>query len=471
MTWIRAACCSPWASLRRPNTAVACRWLPAAGHRNRFGKDRGASGLVALILIGAFGAAALAQSPQKLTLQDAQTLALNNHPRVQSAQLSAQAAVQATRALRSAYYPVVYGSSTVAGSDPNNRSRIAAGGLNNPIVYNRVGGGLAVGQLITDFGRTQNLVASSRLQAQAVEQDAQAEKQAVLLAVDQAYYGVLAAQAVLKVAEKAVENRQIVVDEVTALAQNKLKSDLDVSFAQVNLAQAKLALAQDQNQAQAAFATLSQALGYPSQSAFELEETPLPPPPPPNSTALIEQALRQRPELMAERLSTQSSEKFARAERALQFPTVSTLMVAGAAPFRQKVSNLGGYYSAAGLNVSIPLFNGQLYAARRAEAQLKMRQEEQRLRDLQDSVAHDVQVAWLNANTAYQRLGLTRQLLDQANLALELAGERYRLGLSSIVELSEAQLNQTQAEVEEKRAKFEYQIQFATLEYQAGTLH
>ncbi len=469
MTWKHARLYSARESCRCPNIPTACHWRPASGQFKKIANSRAALG-IALLFFGALGVSARAQTLHKLTLQEARTLALSNHPRVQSAQLSAQAAAQATRALRSAYFPTVYGSSTVAGSDPNNRSRIASGGLNNPIVYNRFASGLAVGQLITDFGRTQNLVASSRLQAQAAEQDAQATKQAVLLAVNHAYYSALAAQAILKVAQKAVEDRQLVADEVKVLAQSKLKSELDISFANVSLAQAKLDLAQNQNQLQAAFATLSQALGNPPQSAFELEEAPLPPAPPPDSAPLIEQALRERPELMAERLSAQSSDRFARAERALSFPTISTLMVAGVAPVHQEVSNLGGYYSAAGLNVTIPVFNGHQFAALRAEAQLKVRQEEQRLRDIQDNVAHDVQVAWLNANTAYQRLDLTRQLLEQANRALELADARYKLGLSSIVELSQAQLNQTQAEVEETRAKYDYQIQYTTLEYQTGTL-
>ncbi len=470
MIWKRALYYAPSKSLRYPNMSLCCCQPLVAAQLINLGWARIALG-IALILIGLLGVSAFAQSPHKLTLQEAETFALSHHPRIQSAQLSAEAASQAARAVHSAYYPILYGSSTVAGSDPNTRSRIAAGGLNNPIVYNRFAAGLALGQMITDFGRTQNLVASSRLQAQAEEQDAQATKQAVLLAVHLVYYGALQAQAILSVAEKAVEDRQLVADEVMALAQSKLKSDLDVRFANVNLAQAKLALAQDQNQVHAAFATLSQAIGYPPQSEFDLEEAPLPPSPPPDSTSLIQQALRERPEVLAEQLSTQASGKYAKAERNLWFPTVSMLMVAGMAPFRQNVSNLGGYYSAAGLNVSVPVFNGQLFAARRAEAQLKARQEEQRLRDLQDNVAHDVQIAWLNANTAYQRLDLTRQLLDQANRALELAEARYKLGLSSIVELSQAQLNQTQAEVEEKRAKYDYQIQFATLEYQTGTLH
>ena len=62
----------------------------------------------------------------------------------------------------------------------------------------------------------------------------------VLLGVDQAYYALLRANSVLKVAQETVKDRQQVSDQITALQKNQLRSGLDVSFANVNLAQAKL---------------------------------------------------------------------------------------------------------------------------------------------------------------------------------------------------------------------------------------
>jgi outer membrane protein len=59
-------------------------------------------------------------------------------------------------------------------------------------------------------------------------------------------------------------------------------------------------------------------------------------------------------------------------------------------------------------------------------------------------------------------------LLDQANTALELAQVRYKVGLSGIVDLTEAQLAQTQAEIGYTDAKFAYQTSLAVLRYQTG---
>ena len=63
---------------------------------------------------------------------------------------------------------------------------------------------------------------------------------------------------------------------------------------------------------------------------------------------------------------------------------------------------------------------------------------------------------------------MTRQLLDQSNLALDLAQTRYKLGLSGIVELSQAQLAQTQAEIAYANARYAYQTALAVLSFQTG---
>ncbi len=424
--------------------------------------------IVILLVVLALAAArrGLSQSSQVLTLEQAEMTALRHHPQIQSARYSALAANEVTRETRSAYYPLAFGSLTGAGANPN--SRLTAGGLNNPIIYNRYANGLTLGQLITDFGRTNNLVASSRLRALAAQQNVRATREDVLLQVDRAYFNALKAQAVLRVAEETVKERQVVADQVAALAKSKLKSDLDLSFARVNLEEAKLLLVQAQNDLQASFAALSEALGYSDERTFQLQDVPMPPPPPTDLAPLVTEAFRQRPELIGQQFNEQASQKFARAQRDLWFPSVTMLASAGVTPYREVP--LTDHYAAAGININIPIFNGHLFGAERAEAEFRAQAESQNLRDLQDRIARDVRVAWLNAHTAFQRVGLTQQLLEQANLALDLARARYQLGLGSIVELSQAQLNQTQAEIEQASAKYDYEIESSTLRYQLGSL-
>src|ERR1700722_7616037 len=174
----------------------------------------------------------------RLSIQDAEAVALKNNPAISEARLNALASEQGTREVRSNLWPQA--SANLTAVDARDNSRITAGALNNPIIYTRTAGGGTVSQLITDFGHTTNLVSSARLQAKADEQNAIATKEDVLLAVDRAFYDALASHAVLMVAEQTVASRQLLSDQDSALTKSKLKSDLDLSFANVNTAQAKL---------------------------------------------------------------------------------------------------------------------------------------------------------------------------------------------------------------------------------------
>ena len=428
----------------------------------------------ALFAFSAFiSGGAAGQTAQPLSLHDAEQIAIQNHPQIQAAvNLAGAAQAQVTQA-RSAYYPLAYGSAT--GSYAENNTRLGAGGLNSPRVFDRYGNGLSVSQLVTDFGRTHELVKSSTEHAKAQQENVVATREDVLFQVDQAYFGVLRAQSVLTVAQQTVKARQLVSDQVTELEKNKIKSGLDVSFANVNLAQGQLLLIQAQNDLQASLAQLSAALGYSDQRTFQLAEEPLPSAPLSDVAVLIQQALRDRPELIGQRLDVQSAQSYATAERDLWFPTISAAGAAGLIP----VIAAGGLaptalpaprYAAAGFNVNIPIFNGHEFGALRAEANYRAQAQNQYLRDLQNRIVRDVQTAWLNANSGFQRLSVTQQLLIQANDALELAQSRYRLGLSSIIELSQAQLNQTQALIDQASAKYDYQTQIAALNFQLGAL-
>ena len=412
---------------------------------------------------------ALAQTPppqpvDQLTLEQAEALAVKNHPRISGALLNAAAANQVTIEVHSASLPTFFGSFTGAGAI--NGSALQAGTLTNSTVYNRIASGVTGSQLITDFGRTSSLTESARKRAVAILDDAATARATVILQVDQAFYSALRAQNVLAVAQETVRARQTVADQVTALANSKLKSGLDVSFANVNLGEAKLLLNDAENQIRASFADLSQSLGFADSREFKLVDPADPTALPPDAGALIQQAQMQRPEMRSARAQVSSAQSFARAEGDLKRPTVSALGSVGVSPWQD--THLKDRYAAAGINMSIPVFNGHLFGARQTEAELRAQAAEQYLRDQQNRVAHDVQVAWLNADNAQKRLALTADLLAQANLALDLAKSRYDLGLSSIVELSQAQLQQTSAQISAVSAKYEYGLQRAMLDYQAG---
>lgn len=403
---------------------------------------------------------------QPLTLARAHTMALQNHPYIAAANYRAQAQHQVYIQARSGLLPQVnvYGSAVHADSD---NTRLMAGGLNNPSVFSRTAVGAAVSQLITDFGRTTNLAASAKLQASAADQTALATREQVLLEVDRVYFGALQAQGIEDVARQTIDTRRLLLDRVSILAENKLKSELDVSFARVGLEDARLLLLRAQNDVDSAMAALSTVLGFREQQPFSLaDEKSVPVPTAADVAPLIEQALRDRPELASLRDERDAAARLALSLRDARLPTISAVIAAGNAPTHD--ARLPDNYSAGGIQVSVPLFAGGLYQARQHEAELRAKAAAESLRTVEDDVSRDVRIAWLSLNNARQRLRTTAQLRRYAATAYELADARYKAGSSSIVELSQAQLQLTAAQIDETTARYEVLIREADLNYVVG---
>jgi outer membrane protein len=405
--------------------------------------------------------------PPRLTLQEAQERAMRNHPRISVAELQALAAKEVTRQARSGFFPTLTANVTAAsGADDN--TRLAAGALNNPSVFPRNAEGLVLSQLLTDFGRTANLTASAKFRAQAEAENALATRSQIALQVSAAYFSALQGQAVLQVTRQTVTTRQLLLDQISALASNKLRSELDVGLARVSFEEGRLLHSRASNDLEAAFTSLSALLGEREPQSFQIVEEPLPVEFPKQADGLIAEALSRRPDLIRLRFEHDAALKFARAEHALHYPTIAAVVSAGVVPVHG--SEFEDNYAAAGVNLSLPLFDGFLFSSRQKEAELKAAAVEQALRDEENNAIRDVRIAWLNANNALERLHISEELLVEARKTYALADARYKIGSSSFVELSQAQLNAVGAEIGAAKARYETQLQQQIVRFQTGTI-
>lgn len=402
-----------------------------------------------------------------LTLGQAEATALQHNPQITVARLLALAQGQVTREQRAAELPTVSGTLTAVGAD--NGTRLTAGALNNPVLYQRAAAGVTLNQLITDFGRTRNLVASAQLRTQAAESTLAATRNDIVFAVDEAFFRALGAQALIQVAAQTVNARQTTSNQIQALANARLRSTLDVSFANAALAQAQLLLLDARNQSASSQAALAALLGDDTGALYRLvDETPSAPPMPPADVApLLKQAMLSRPDLASLQQQAQAAQRFAKAERDLSLPTVTALGAAGDAPWRNAQIN-DGPYGAAGVNVTVPIFNGFLFSARTEEANLRAGAAQAQVQQLRDTITRDVTTTVLQAQSNFNRIAVAQQLAEQSTAALQLSQTRYDLGLSSIVELSQAQLLETQAQIELETARFAYQGSLSAIRYQTG---
>ena len=406
------------------------------------------------------------QNP-RLTLAEAEQMAIKSNPRVSVAHLLALAQHQVVRESRSAELPT--GVANITAEQAEDASRISAGSLTASRLFTHAGAGGGFTQLITDFGRTPNLVASARLEEKAQNASALATEEDIVLVADQAFFNALQAQALLKVAQQDVAMRQTTDTQISEMTKNKLKSTLDLSFADVNLSQAKLLALDAQDNVDATMAALDAVLGLDRQVTYELvDEGGTLPTPPADADQLLQTAFQQRPDLQALSLSQQAAVKYSHAERDQMLPTISAAGTAGSVPIRPDAYYTNNWWGGIGVNVSVPIFNGFLYSAQAKEASIHAEAAAEESRDLRDRIARDVRTTWLAANTAYQRVSVTAELLREANLALQLAQTRYQLGLSSIVELSQAQYQQTDAAIGNTDAQYQYRLALAELNYQIG---
>jgi len=402
----------------------------------------------------------------KFTLAEAEAYALKNNPAITTAQLTAESVQQQIREARSGFFPQVFGEIDAVYA-PEGARLAATSGINNPSVYSRQSDGIVASQLITDFGRTFDLTQSARFNADAAGFRVTTTKAIIVLAVDRAYFDLRRAQAVLEVSKDTIKARQFSSDQIAVLFKNQLKSEIDASFAKVQLEQAKLLGIQAQNDYKMAEAALSTAMGFPDAMAFSLQPERLDLHDTGTPETLIFQAFSQRPELAALKSEEEAARRFAQGERAAQYPKVTALGYAGINPvYDQK--GLDHNYYAAGINVEIPLATGGKLDARADEAKLIDQADLSKIIDLQNSLARDVRQVLLSIDTARQKISVTTEMVQSTGQALKLAQTRYELGTSSIVELTQAELNDTEAKLQATSARYDYQVARTLLDFTVG---
>ena len=404
-----------------------------------------------------------------LTLDQAESIAVANQPRLLAAQLRASASAERIRQARSGLLPTVQFNATGA-LVADVGTATAAGNLTTSALSDRFAYGGTLTQLVTDFGRTSALVSSTRDTAAAQSDLATLTRSQVRLNVRGAYFRVLGTEAVLRAAKAAQQNRQLVSRQLGALAQSELRSTLDVNFAKVLESEADLAVVRAESGVAQERARLATAMGASQPVSASLADvTPSGEALPPSPDNLQRQAVSQRADLGAAQSQEKAAKEFALSEKRLSYPTLNILGAAGQIPYRDHT--LQNDYAATGFNLSIPVFNGNLFAARHAEAELESQARTRDTQDLKLQVNEQVRNAWYRADEAFRSLDATARLVAQSKEALRLAQDRYLAGLGSIVELNEAQLNETSAEISAADANYTYLARRAELDFAAGLLN
>jgi outer membrane protein len=404
-----------------------------------------------------------------LGLKDAVETAMKQHPVLRVANANLVAAQARTEQTRSVYYPQVYADfATVAGAGGINPRFVTPAGAMLRQNLSQYAGGVIANQRLYDFGFTSNLVESSEHAVDAQEQDVSARRAVVELNVQRSYLNSLKQRRLVQIAEDTIRVRGVIKSQIEALYRQQLKSKLDVDFVQVELTNAESALVRARNGLKASFADLNRAMGVAGPDDYVLEDISREIRPLPTLESLVERS-RQHPELKKAKEQRQSAEAKLRASKRQYFPTINA--VASAGDFEvfdtDRRERTGAWWTASA-GISLPLFTGFLIENQVAEARAQQAAADASAIDIEQLLTQQVTVSYLDLQSLAQQIKLQEELVKTANEALQLSRERYKLGLGSVVEVTQSEVALTAAQTKLAEAQYDYKIAEATLAYTVG---
>ncbi len=404
-----------------------------------------------------------------LGLKQAIELALEQHPLLQVADANLKAAEARTKQTESLYFPQVYADfATAAGVGGINPRFVTPAGSMLRKNLSQYTGGVIANQRLYDFGFTSDLVETSDLAARAQAQDVTAQRALVLLNVQRAYLTSLKQRQLVQIAEETVRERGIIKSQVEKLYRQQLKAKLDLDLVQVELTNAESSLVKARNQLKAGFAQLNRAMGIAGPDDYVLEDIPVEVQP----RATLEQHIQDslsHPELRRAKELARSAEARLRATKKQYLPTVNAIASAGDYEVfdTDRGERTGGWWAASAV-VSVPLFTGGLIDNQVREATAQQAAAQASTVQIEQALTQQVTNAYLDTLTFAQQIKLTEELVVTAQDALRLAQQRYKLGLSSIVEVTQSQVAVTSSKTKLAEARYDYKIAEVTLAYTAS---
>ena len=403
-----------------------------------------------------------------LGLQAALETALHNHPIVQEANAGLTASAARTDQTKSLYYPQVFANADgSAGSGRINPRFLIGGGLLQPNLSTYTAGVIA-SQRIYDFGFTKNLVESSQYGERAQEQDVNARRALVIVSLQRSYLNSLKRQRLVRIAEETVRERGTIVSQIDTLYRQQLKSKLDLDLVKVELVNAESLLVRTRNDLKASFADLNRAMGVTGAEDYTLEDIAIDVKTQRALGELIAESLS-HPELKRAKEQTAAAEAKKRAMKSQYLPTVSALASGGYYDTFDTTRNAttGGWWTAGGM-VSMPLFTGGLIENQVKEAAAQQAAAQAQSTNIEQALTQQVTNAYLDTVTFTQQIKLAEELVKTAQEALSLAKQRYKLGLGTIVEVTQSEVGLTAAQTRLAEAQYDYKIAEVTLAYASG---
>lgn len=405
---------------------------------------------------------------QPLTLEQVKDIALKYHPSLRASLATVEASKARVEQALAAYYPQVnfnasYNASTF------NFSPVA--GSIRPPTYNWTfldvfSTGPALSQTIYDFGRTANTVRVNRENTQASEQDLATARLTVALNVKQAYFGVLQTQRLIQVAQEVVSQTRQHLEQAQGFYQAGIRPKIDVTKAEVDLANAELALIQARNNYQVARVNLNNAMGLQESLNFPIEDILGFSPRPITLEEIITTAHAQRPELLQLKARQRGQEATIKLAQSNYYPVLS-----GNASYLLRSHHIDTHLfwdATLGAVLSFPLFSGFSTSAQVAEARANLRNLQAQEENQRLSIRLEGEQAFLGLKVGEEQTRVAEKAVAQAQENFELARGRYQVGVGSPLEVTDAEVSLANARANYINALYNYRVAEARIDRAMG---
>ena len=392
---------------------------------------------------------------------------LGHNPATRQAFENARAAAAQLGSKEAAYWP------TLTGNLQASYSKQAIGGGKLSFESASVTPSLSLSWLLLDLGTRSGdigeaqelLYAANFAQNQLIQDE--------MLRVEQAYYGVLAAKALVRAQEATVEENQTNLNAANARHEQGVATIADVLQAKTALSQAQLALQSTHGQLAEQEGALASALGMRADRTIEVGELPeleKVEPVTARVDALVEQAWQQRPDLARARAQAEAAGHHVTSARGKGLPTLLANGSIGRAFFINGSSPYGDNASAA-LVLSIPIFDGFKDSNDLAQAEAQERSEKAAVESVAEQIALQVWDSYQSVQTAQEQLSTAKDLLASASESTRVAAGRYHDGVGTIIDLLTAQAALANARAQEVQARANWLLSLAALAHDTGNLN
>jgi outer membrane protein len=441
--------------------------------------------LAAILLAGLLRAPAGAAEAEivpnsELTLKQATQIALKLHPLRKESQAEAGMAQARVGEAKAYLRPQLYGLAEYLGSTSNgigNTTFANEGlfprftGVNHNLATNDFsqsfsahsnwGGGLSLRQFLFDFGKMRGFVDEQRANRDAAAARLKLTDLNLIFEVARRYYALLAAQQIVSVYEQAIDQRRAHLHQAQVMAAADLRPGIDVSVTQADLSRAEMGMIQARNGVDDAKVALDAGMGLAGEAPpYKVTGTLKYEPVTATLDSLLKNAMRLRPDLNALVNEAHAAGAQIVEAKSNYFPTANA--EAGYVAMSTGLPAANNYF--AGVVITWPLFNGFLTESQVAEAREHQSAANFAIADMRQRIIEEVNTTFLNWQASIAVIRKAEQTLNASREELQLADERYKQGLNSIVELDDAQRRYTEDSANYVNSLYEYAVAKAAVQ-------